>query len=229
MCIPHGEMEFRMLEGRTVVSSTENTDSQAIDNKEVTTIDEIIRSVRPNTVKFCELYASGMSQLRAATLAGYVAGYGADLYRDPRVQALVAYYREVYAEQAGMTRDRLVQLWVRQAGFSPAVLLQDDWSLRRLDELTPDQREQLKDALLGIEVIEKQGQRTVKPRFDRQRAQEQLGKLFGMYDGEKSGDGEGLTLNINVGQQTTVHEGEVEEVGHLRIRLSADDQGEVEG
>ena len=225
--IPYVGKVFRMLKQQDMAASPENTDLQAIDNKGVTTIDEIMRSVRPNVVRFCELYAANGNQVKSALLAGFVSGYGAQLWTDPRVRALVAYYREVYAEQAGLTRDALVKLWARQASFSPAVLLQDDWSLKRLDELTSDQREHLHDALLGIEVVEKQGQRTVKPRFNRQLAQEHLGKLFGMYgDDKESEKRDGLTLNINVGQQITVGEGEVEEIGHLRVRLPADDQGE---
>jgi hypothetical protein len=206
-------MEFRMLEQSL----------QAIEKIEDTTIEEIIKTVRPNVHQFARLFALGGNQTKASVLAGFVGHYGGKLMHDPRVQALVAHYRAVYAEQAGMTQERLVQLWANQAGFSPAVLLRDDWTLRQLDELTHDQREQLRDALLGIEVVEKQGSRTIKPKFDRQKAQEQLGKLFGMYEGESKGQGEGLTLNINVGQQLTVGgASEDTEVGHLRVRLPAD-------
>ena len=214
-----------MTERQEIAASPENTDLQVIDNKDVTTIDDIIRAVRPNVNRFAEIYAGNANQTKASILAGFTQDYGWKLLKDPRVQSLVAYYRELYAEQAGITRDKLVQLWARQASFSPATLLHNDWSLKRLDTLKDDQREQLNDALLGIEVIEKQGQRTIKPKFNRQNAQEHLGKLFGMYGDEKQGQGEGLTLNINVGQSVTVEDGEVEEIGHLRVRLPADGQG----
>ena len=194
--------------------------------QEVTDIEILKKSVSPNTLKFAELYAANGNALKSCKLAGFspisAPDYAYQLCKDERVVSLIAYYRAVYADTAAYTGAKLVRQWARQASYSPADLLNDDWSVKLLSELTAEQREHLRDAIVGFEVIEKSGSRTIKPRFARVEAQEHLGRLMRLYADDK-GSGEGLTLNIHVGQQAVDNS---EESNRLHIRLQdGEDQG----
>lgn len=195
-------------------------------SQEFIDIEMLKKSVSPNVAKFCEVYAANGNAVQSLLIAGFAPssayGYQARLLSDSRVKALIEYYRAVHADTAAYTGTKLVRQWARQASYSPADLLNDDWTVKMLSDLTEDQREHLRDALVGFEVIEKSGSRTIKPRFARVEAQENLGRLMRLYADDK-GSGEGLTLNIHVGQQTTVV-GDGEEPGQLHIRLGEADQ-----
>ena len=190
-------------------------------SQEVADIEALKKAVSPNVHKFAELYAANGNGLQSLRLAGFsvtnTSNYGGRLLADARVAALVEHYRAVHADTAAYTGAKLVRQWARQASYSPADLLNDDWSVKLLSDLTDDQREHLRDALVGFEVVEKSGSRTVKPRFARVEAQEHLGRLMRLYADDK-GTGEGLTLNILLGQQATVA-GDAGESDRLHIRL----------
>lgn len=190
-------------------------------------IELLKKSVSPNVDKFCEIYAANGNAFRSLLLAGFAetsaSGYQARLLADLRVKALISYYRALHADTAAYTGAKLVRQWARQASYSPVDLLHDDWSVKLLSELDAGQREHLRDALVGFEVVEKLGSRTIKPKFARIEAQEHLGRLMKLYADDK-GSGEGLTLNIYVGGQKAIREDT--EAGPLRIRLSAADQEE---
>ena len=194
-------------------------------NQEVIDIETLKKSVSPNVHKFAELYAANGKGLESLRLAGFsvptTSNYASRLLVDSRVAALVEHYRAMHADSAGYTGAKLVRQWSRQASYSPADLLNGDWSVKMISELTDDQREHLRDALVGFEVVEKAGSRTIKPKFARIEAQEHLGRLMRLYADDK-GSGEGLTLNIHVGHQMVVGDGD--EGGQLHIRLGGVDQ-----
>ena len=203
--------------------------SKVQQSQDVVDVEALKKSVSPNVAKFCEVYAANGNAVQSLLIAGFApssaTGYQSRLLSDSRVVALIEYYRAIYADTAAYTGAKLVRQWARQASYSPADLLHDNWSVKLLSEMNDDQRDHLRDALVGFEVVEKSGSRTIKPKFARVEAQEHLGRLMRLYADDK-GTGEGLTLNILVGQQTVV--GDNGEAGRLHIRLGETDQeGEV--
>jgi len=99
----------------------------------------------------------------------------------------------------------------------------DDLEFKKPSQLTPAQ----KKALVGLEVVEKKDGKTVKPRFAKTEALQQLGRLLGMYDDDSGDEGKGMIINISLGQQVNIGIGgnpgervtEIE-IGHLRIAPS---------
>jgi len=92
----------------------------------------------------------------------------------------------------------------------------DDWSLKPPSQLTPDQRA----ALTGVEVVEKNGRRYAKATFAKAQAMEHLGRLNHMYETDKA-KGEGLSLQITLGQSVTVDGQTVSQsVGHVQNGLT---------
>ena len=189
------------------------------------TIEELKVSVPQRQVMAAQEFALSGRRHAAMIKAGYAHGssgrWGTELFRRPYMRRLVAYYRTLYCDTAFFDKEKLLKQWSRQASFSPMTLLNDDWSIKRLDAMTSDEQAHLAEALLGVEVVEKAGHRTIRPRFDRMKAQEELGKLLGLYKDEK-GQGEGLSLQINIGQQTRASVTEGDDGEHLTIDLTGE-------
>ena len=159
----------------------------------------VLAQVTPQMQKFAEFYALHDNALKAWVLAGYTPNTGAPyrLRDDPRIQTLVTYYRAVYAEASLYTPAKIVRQWASMASFDLTALLNDDWSIKSLNDLPEAVRHHLALALVGIDVTEKPNTRTIKPRFAKTEALEHLGRLLKLYEQDKQ-SGEGLTIQITV-------------------------------
>lgn len=183
---------------------------------------DILKSLTPAMQKFSEHYAVSGNIRRSSIMAGCYPDYGHQLLKREDVQLAVAYWQEVYAERSMFTPEKLVRQWALTASVDLTEYVNDDYTMKLMSELTEEQRQHLGAALVGLEVTEKAGKRYVKPRFAKVEALENLGKLMRLYGDEKGQGGEGLTLNINLGQQVNVgqfQEGSEEDLGPFKVRL----------
>jgi hypothetical protein len=176
--------------------------------------------------------------LKSARLAGFNVSnspnYPYQLLARNDVQEGIQYYRHVYDSPAFYTQEKIIHQWSAMADFDILTCCNDDYSLKNLSELTPEQRKSLGIALQGLEVTERNGKRFIKPKLARAEALEQLGKIKRLYADEKQ-QGQGLALNISIGQQVTTQgatEAHTESsVGHLSFRVGTpvaedvDDEG----
>jgi hypothetical protein len=194
-------------------------DAKLLKNKDEN-IPEALRGLNPRQKKFAELYAVNGNALKSARLAGYAtdkdetSGYHV-LYRSPGVAEAVEYYRELFASECHYTPEKIIKEWAQMASVDVSAFVDEDWDLKPKSALTEAQRA----SLVGLEVIEKKGGRTVKPKFAKVEALKELGKLLGMYT-DNDTDKRGMDLHINIGTQVNVDgEGisESAQVGHLRI------------
>lgn len=177
-----------------------------------------LKDLTPAARKFSELYALNNNISKSSILAGCHADYGHSLLRLPAVQQAVAYFRAVHLDKALYTETKLMRQWAQMASIDLTEYIDDDYALKPLSQLTDEQRQHLGMALVGLEVTEKAGKRFVKPKLAKVEALENLGKLLHLYAEDKS-QGEGLTLNITLGQQVNVgqSEGSSEDVGPFRV------------
>jgi len=140
------------------------------------------------------------------------------LQHDARVQAAVAYYREVFATTSHYTAEKLVKQWADMASLNVTEFLQDDWTLKPLHELTEDQRTRLGIALIGLQVTERRGKVTATAQLGRVEALKELAKLLRVYTADHEPDASGMHVNITIGQSATIDEQEGTTIGHLTIR-----------
>lgn len=187
---------------------------------------EVLRGLSQRTLKFCQYYASKPVALEAARLAGFSLvsspTYAYTLLRDDRVQEAIAYYREVNASSTIYTPEKIKAQWAEMASFDLLDCCNDDYSLKNLNELSAEQRKRLGTALVGLEVVEKNGKRFIKPKMAREQALIELGKLNRMY-ADDTKQGQGFELTINVGQQVSLgtqgDTDELDDIGFLTMRL----------
>ena len=179
---------------------------------------EVLKGLSGALVDFCSHYAVSSNAESSARLAGFVGPYGHTLVRNERLQHVIEHFRAVYADASTYNPQKLVRQWAQQASFQPSKLLANDWQVKDLSELTDEERQHFDEALLGFEVIEKSGSRTIKPKFNKQLAQEHLGKLLRLYaeDKEKGGADYSLTVNVNTQINQEVSD-PMQELGHISI------------
>jgi hypothetical protein len=181
---------------------------------------DFLARLTPKMQKFAEYYAVNQNILRSTILAGYSAkntGYGHALLKNPDVQHAVAYYQMIHTEKSLYTPDKLVRQWALMASIDLTELMNADYTLRPLDELTEEQRAHLAVALVGFDAPAGGRRQGARARFAKVEALENLGKLMKLYDKDKT-DGEGLILNINVGQHMTVEATEAD-LGPFTLRF----------
>ncbi len=177
---------------------------------------DVLQGLTPKSVAFCRLYAVHQNAEKAARLAAYHPRYGHQLLQDPRIQDAIAYYAAVYASETTYTSDKILHQWSQMASVDIGAVVDDDWSLKPPSQLTADQRA----ALVGVEVVEKNGKRYAKATFAKAQALEHLGRINKLYADDKA-KGEGLSLNITLGQAVHVHGQTVSQsLGHLQIGLT---------
>ncbi len=171
---------------------------------------------------FAEMYALHNNGAKACRLAGYTGNSGGavvgQLLHNTKVVEAIAYYREIFEDASTMSAGKIIAAWSEMATVDVSEFVTDDWDLRPKSQLTRAQRQ----ALVGLEVIEKKDGRTVKPKFARVEALKELGKLLHMYKTDSTSDKGGLDLTINLGAQVNIsgvggEEAHVTEIGHLRI------------
>ena len=202
--------------GESQVKSQELQDQQI---QEVTG-EDILKGLTPSQRKFSELYAVNHNISKSSILAGCCDDYGHSILKFPRVQAAVRYYEQVYLDKCLYNETKLMRQWSAMASVDLTEYVDDAYNLKPLSQLTDAQKEHLGLALVGLEVSEKAGKRHVKAKYAKVEALQELGKLMHLYADEKS-TGEGLTLNINLGQQVNVgqSEGSSEDLGPFRVKM----------
>mgnify|MGYP001559016095 FL=1 len=183
--------------------------------------ENVLIGLTPAVRKFSELYAINHNISKSSTLAGCHPDYGFQLVKRPSVQAAIAYYQEIYRDTCLYNETKLMRQWSAMASIDLTEYVDDDYTLKPLSQLTESQRVHLGMALVGLEVTVRHGQRFVKPRYAKVEALENLGKLMHLYTEDK-GSAEGLTLNINLGQQVNVGqaEGSSDDLGPFSVKLS---------
>lgn len=158
----------------------------------------VLAGLSAGSLRFSEYYAVTNNAARSSILAGFHRDYGTQLLRDDRIQSAIQHYREVLAESTLYTPAKLTAQWARQASFKPSQLLNDDWSVKNLNELPNEVKAHFDEALINFEVIEKSGSRTIKPKFAKIEAQEHLGRIMRLYESDKE-KAQGIVLNITLG------------------------------
>ncbi len=196
-----------------------------------TNVPESLENLTVKQRKFAELYAVNGNASKSAILAGYqTAGNGHDigyaLVNNVRVIPAIEYYRELFADSTAYTPEKIVKEWAELASVDVSEFVTDDWDIKPKDQLTAAQRQ----ALVGLEIVEKKDGRTVKFKFAKVEAKKELGKLLGMYQ-ESSNGSTGLDITINLGNQVNVSVSGDEsltetEIGHLTIKTSAQGGGD---
>lgn len=190
--------------------------------KSVVLVPDSLSNLTVQAQRFSEYYASSGVPHRAAILAGYSAtsalAHSYRLLDDPRIQDAVAYYREVHASTSLYTPEKITQQWSNMASFDILECCNDDYSLKNISELTPDQRKALGVALVGLKIVERNGKRYVEAKLARETALQELGRINRMYADDKT-QAQGLTLIVNLTQQITTSDAaqEEENIGYLRI------------
>ncbi len=181
---------------------------------------DVLKELTPAGLKFAELFAVNNNVSKSSVLAGCHPDYGHRLLKLPAVQHAVAYFRAVHVEKALYTESKLLRQWALMASVDLTEYVDDNYVLKPLSILTADQRMQLGSALVGLEVMEKNGKRVVKAKFAKVEALENLGKLLHLYAEDKA-QGEGLTLNITLGPHANGGhaEGTHEDIGPFSVRL----------
>jgi hypothetical protein len=185
---------------------------------------DFMQRLTPRMRSFAEHYAITGNILRSTTLAGYSpkdTGHGHVLLKREDVKSAVAYYRELYAEKSLYTPEKVLRQWAMMASVDLTQFLTDDYRLKKPSEMTEEQREQFSIALTGLEPT----RYGTKAQFAKVDALVNLGKLLKMYEPEEKGGGEGLILNINVGQQVTV-EAQDMDLGPFTLHLPEDEAQE---
>lgn len=180
---------------------------------------EVLKGLSVRAIKFCELYAVEPIALKAGRLAGFAVdispNYPYQLLDDIRIKQAIEYFKAVNASSTIYTPEKIKAQWAMMADFDILDCCKADYSLKNLDELTPDQRKRLGRVLVGLDVVEKNGKRYVKPKMAREQALIELGKLNRMY-ADDTKQGQGFELTINVGQQVSIHTpGDTEQVDDL--------------
>lgn len=209
-----------MVENTRSIEKLTELEMQVFENVDVPSEDWLTK-MSQRMRRFAEYYATTGNILRSTTLAGYSpkdTGHGHALLKREDVQRAVEYYREVYAEKSLYTAEKLVRQWALMASIDLTEYLNDDFTLKTMDQLTEQQREHLSQALVGIETVKSgRGSIGARMRFAKVEALENLGRLMKLYDADKSA-GEGLILNINVGQERAV-EATAVDVGPFTIHI----------
>jgi hypothetical protein len=189
----------------------------------------IFATMTPGQKQFAEHYAFNGKIRTSSILAGFFPDYGHQLLKRKDVQLAIEYWRAVYAEKSLYTPEKLIRQWSQMASIDLTEYVNDDYSLKPLSELSEEQRKSLGAALVGLEVTRRAGKPSAKAKLAKIEALENLGKLLHLY-GEEQRQGEGLTLNITLGQQLRLghSEGHAEaseaDVGPFRVRLPGREQ-----
>lgn len=153
-------------------------------------------------VRYLALYDNPMKSYK---LAGFPTpeGNGAYAYAlaaQPHIQAGMEYWKEVFSSAAHTLPDKILVNMSYMANIDVTSYYNNQWQLKEIDELTEEQRQ----ALTGVEVIEKSRTRTIKLKFAKLEANKELANIHRMYDDDKS-KREGLNLTIQLGQQVNVN------------------------
>lgn len=181
-----------------------------------------IKTMPAQMLKFAEHYATSHNALQAAVLAGYkresALAHSHALIDNPRIAEAVEYYRAVNESTSLYTPEKIKAQWAEMASFNVLDCCDADYALKPLDQLTPEQKHKLGIALVGLKIVERNGKRFVEPKFARETALQELGKINRMYADDKT-QAQGLTLTVNLAQQinTSDEAQEEENIGHLRI------------
>lgn len=171
--------------------------------------------------KFAEKYALTHSQTKACRLAGLSEDYGYHLLEEPLVLQAIAYYEALYEAQSESSAEKLLHQWSQLAAVDVTSFLDDDYSLKPLSQLTPEQRQVLAGALVGIKVTHTAYGRNVEAKFARVEALDALSKIFGLYAKDEQ-HGDGLTLHINLGAAPDTPRHATIDLGAVSIQMGDD-------
>jgi len=179
----------------------------------------VLKPLNERQREFCKHYVMTKGNvLQSAILAGYAAGHGntAHAYRlpdMPHVQAGIAYYRELFGAQVGYDRDKLLYELGLMASVDVTEMVDDDWQVIPKSKLSKEHRQ----AMVGLEVIQKSDSRTIRPRYAKLEAKKEIAELLGLKQHDKK-EGQGLSLQITLGQSVSVDGvAQTQHVGHLQI------------
>ena len=179
----------------------------------------VLKPLNERQREFCKHYVMTKGNvLQSAILAGYAAGHGntAHAYRlpdMPHVQAGIAYYRELFGAQVGYDRDKLLYELGLMASVDVTEMVDDDWQVIPKSKLSKEHRQ----AMVGLEVIQKSDSRTIRPRYAKLEAKKEIAELLGLKQHDKK-EGQGLSLQISLGQSVHVDGATVaQQVGHVQI------------
>lgn len=201
---------------------------------ETTQFPDVLHTLTDRQLQYAQYYALYRSKYKAAQLAQYKVDRNSHsiisqhLDHVPGMAEAIAYYQAVLGTHRFYTAEKIIQDWADKASFKITQLLNDDWTVKNINELEPDVAEHLSKALVGIEVVHKKDSRpTIKPQFAIVQALQELGKIRGVYKDAEHGK-EGMVLNVILGQSVTTGEGaagQVETLGHLNLRVGEDGTG----
>jgi hypothetical protein len=194
-----------------------------IEQKGQSKLPEVLATLTPLQSKFAMNLALYDNILKSGRLAGYDvdtnAGQVYKLLQDQRVIQAVEYWKSIFAAHAHTTPEKILATLSQIAHIPVTDYFTDSWEIKEISELSEAHRQ----ALTGVEVVEKSHGRTIKLKFAKVEALKELASLLGMHSDDKD-KRQGLSLTIQLGQvvQNTTTEEKSSTYGHIQLELDSE-------